>query len=145
MSYDQERKAIESYFKSNWSATSIGYDGHPFTPEINTIRLTINSGARLQGSIGRMANRIDNVGTLVVSIYTEGGRGSSGWRGYAETLITLLHGKTLDTSGVPITATADAFLRFSPNDQHPYISASFPDAPFLITNITAPFVRYEYI
>lgn len=151
MSYDQERKAIETYIKANWSATPIGYDGHQFTPQADTIRLTINSGARLQGSIGRVKNRIDHIGTLVVSIYTDGGAGSAAWRGYAETMIGLLHGVTLDNAGVPITATADAFLRFSPvgprglDEQHPYISASFPDAPFQVTNITAPFARYEYI
>lgn len=145
MSYDAERKAIEAYVKANWSDTPIGYDGHEFTPAFDTIRLTINSGARLQGSIGRVQNRIDHIGTLVVSIYTEGGKGSAAWRGYAEALINALHGVTLGSDGLPITATADAFLRFSPGDQHPYVSASFPDAPFHITNVTAPFTRYEYI
>lgn len=147
MSYSQERKAIETYFQAQWGATTtIGLDGHKFTPVADSVRLTINSGARLQGSIGRTANRIDHIGTLVVSIYTDGKEGSEAWRGYAETIIGFLHEKTLDDAGAIITTTADAFLRFSPaGGQHPYISASFKDAPLHITNITAPFARYEYV
>lgn len=145
MSYQTERKAIETYFLAQWADTlPVIPDGHAGTPTQDSVRLTINSGRRLQGTIGRVANRIDHVGTLVVSIYTEGGQGSQVWRGYAETIINFLHETTLDSDGVPITTAADAFVEFSPGEQHPYISASFPDAPFQVTNITAPFVRYEF-
>ena len=152
MSYDTERQAIEAYFLAQWgNTTPLGLDGHPFTPVENSVQLTINSGARLQGSIGRVKNRIDHVGTLIVSIYTEGDKGSVAWRGYAETIIGFLHEATLDRSGAIITSSADAFVRFSPvgvsggAQQHPYISASFKDMPFHRTNVTAPFVRYEFI
>ena len=149
MSYSDERKAIEAYFKTQWGQkTPIGFDGQEFTPHADSVRLTINSGARLQGSIGRAANRIDHVGTLIVSIYTDGKKGSEAWRCYTDPIIAFLHEKKLDRKGKIITATADAFLRFSPPgsaDQHPYVSASFKDAPLHITNITAPFHRYEYV
>jgi len=152
MSYDHERSSIETYFAAKWGLkTPLYFDGQGSEPVINSVRLTINSGARLQGSIGRQKNRIDHIGTLVVSIYTDGEKGSAGWRPLADQVIGYLHEVTLDVNGSPITATADAFLRFSPvgpngrAQQHPYISASFKDMPFHITNVTAPFARYEYI
>lgn len=152
MSYQTERQAIEAYFSAQWGTwVPLGFDAHSFTPSADSVLITINSGARLQGSIGRQKNRIDHVGTLTASIYTQGGVGSAGWREHAEKIIGFLHEVTLDSSGAPITATADAFVRFSPvgpsgrEQQHPYISATFMDAPFLIANVTAPFVRYEYI
>lgn len=148
MSYQQERSAIERYFITQWAgATEIGLDGHPFEPEIDSVRLTIASGAVLQGSIGRTANRKDHMGTLTVQIFTDGAKGSGAWRGYAETIITMLEEVTLTTAGVPTTTTAGAFVRFSPPTGtgilHPYIAASFTDAPFTVTNVIAPFVRYE--
>lgn len=148
MSYQLERKAIEAFFIAQWAgATPLGMDGQTFKPVNNSLRLTINSGAVLQGSIGRTANRKDHIGTLIATIYTDGDLGSSAWRGYAETIINFLTEATIDNAGAAITATEDAFVRFSPpqmgEGRHPYISASFKDAPFHITNITAPFVRYS--
>lgn len=148
MSYDNERRAIEAYFTAQWGVTTpIGYDGQTFTPEADNVLLTIHSGAVLQGSIGRDANRKDHMGNLTVSIYTDGDKGSVAWRPYAETIIGFLMDKTLDNAGAVITDPADAFLRFSPPTragfQHPYISASFKTAPFTQTNIIAPFVRYS--
>lgn len=149
MSYDLERKAIEAYFLSQWGATTyIRVDGQTFTPRADSVQLTIHSGAVLQGSIGRINNRKDHMGNLTVSIYTDGDKGSSAWRGYAETIINFLMEKTLDDAGAVITTTADAFLRFSPPTQsgimHPYISASFKAAPFTQTNIIAPYSRYSF-
>ena len=147
MSYELERASIERYFAAQWSAqTPVIWDGQGGEPTENSVRLTIQSGAVLQGSIGRDQNRMDHVGMVTVTIYTAGGAGSNAWRGYAETITDLFHGVTLDTAGVPITQTADAFVRFSPpqlgDRRHPYIAASFPDAPFHITNVISPFVRY---
>jgi len=148
MSYDQERFAIESYVAANWTATPVGYDGQSFTPVSNSIRLTITSGATRQGSIGRTLNRIDHIGMATFQIITDGGKGSAEWRGYAETLMDLFFEKTLSSAGVPITSHADAFLRFSPpemgDNRHPYIAADFPDPPFHLTNVIAPFTRYAY-
>lgn len=148
MTYQNERLAIETYLKANWTSTPIGYDGQPFTPVNNSIRLTITSGATRQGSIGRTANRIDHLGMATFQIITEGGKGSAAWRGYAETLMGLFFEKTLSSAGVPITSHAQAFLRFSPPDlgdnRHPYVSADFPDPPFHLTNVICPFIRYAY-
>lgn len=150
MTYQTERAAIEGYFSAQWgSTTPIGFDGHEFTPAANSVRLTIQSGAVLQGSIGRASNRLDHVGLLTVTVYTAGGQGSAAWRGYAETIINLFRDVTLDSAGAVITATADAFVRFSPpeiseRNRHPYIAASFADPPFHITNVSAPFVRYSF-
>ncbi|APX88646.1 hypothetical protein BV394_01960 [Brevirhabdus pacifica] len=149
MSYANERKAIETYFIAQWAgATTVIPDGQTGEPTPDSVRLTINSGAVLQGSIGRTSNRHDHIGTLVVGIYTDGALGSAAWRAYADTIIGFLTEVTLNSSGAVISTTAEAFLRFSPPEmgegRHPYISASFKDAPFHVTNITAPFVRYSY-
>lgn len=148
MSYGDERKTIEKYFSTQWAAaTPIGLDGQEFTPSVDSVRLTIGSGAVLQGSIGRSANRKDHMGNLTVSIFTDGKKGSAGPRGYIETVINMLMEKTLDNNGAVITAHADAFLRFSPPTRtgimHPFVSASFKDAPFHVTNIIAPYTRYS--
>lgn len=155
MSYANERRAIESYFAAQWADQAPviwdGQGGEPATDSegvpLDSVRLTIQSGAVLQGSIGRDQNRMDHVGMVTVAIYTAGGAGSAAWRGYAETITDLFHGITLDPAGAPITQTADAFVRFSPPQlgerRHPYIAASFADAPFHITNVIAPFVRYS--
>lgn len=148
MTYQNERKTIEKFFTTQWAAaTPVGLDGQEFTPTINSVRLTIASGAVLQGSVGRTANRKDHMGNLTVQIFTDGKKGSAGPRGYVETVISMLMEKTLDNNGAVITSTSDAFLRFSPPTQtgilHPYVSASFKDAPFHVTNVIAPFKRYS--
>lgn len=149
MTLDLERAAIEAYFASAWGATTpIGMDGHPFTPVNNSVRLTIKSGATLQGSIGRTSNRINHVGTATFQIFTEGGKGSAAWRGYAETIIDTFFEKTLSNAGALIATTSQAFIRFSPpemgDNRHPYIAADYPDPPFHLTNVICPFVRYAY-
>ena len=149
MTYQSEREASEAFFATQWaSRTPFGYDGHNFTPQADSVRLTIQSGAVLQGSIGRVANRIDHVGVLIATIFTEGGKGSAAWRGHADVMMGFLRDATIDSGGDLITTTADAFVRFSPpeipsQNRHPYVSASFAEAPFHVTNITAPFVRYS--
>ena len=156
MSYQLERAAIEAYFTAQWGTTTPwGRDGHKFEPPIDAqgrpvpaVRLTITSGATRQGSIGRTATRIDHLGLATFQIITEGGKGSAAWRGYAETIMGLFFEKTLTSAGVVITSHADAFLRFSPPElgdgRHPYVAADFPDPPFHLTNVIAPFVRYSY-
>ena len=149
MTLQLERSAIETYFGMRWgSTTPIGYDGQAFDPIANSVRMTIKSGAVMQGSIGRIINRIDNIGLVTLTIYTEGGKGSATWRGYAETLMGLFFEKTISDTGGIITASSQAFIRFSPpemgDNRHPYIGADFPDPPFHLTNVIAPFVRIEY-
>lgn len=151
MTLEAERIAIETYFTAAWAdRLPWGRDGQSFKPDINTARLTIQTGQRFQGSIGRTLNRIDNIGIVIVTIYTDAQEGSSEWRPYAQAALDIFHGKTIGQDGTIITATADAFIRFSPvnpngrEEQHPYISGSNKQAPFWITNITAPFARYEF-
>ena len=144
MSFQQERSAIEGYIAANWGGP-LGFDAQAFTPTVGSLLVTINSGAVLQGSIGRTANVIYNVGTLVLTYYSEGGKGSAAWRGVAETLTDLLFEKSLTTAGA--LAGSDVFIRFSPpqlgDNRHPYISANYAQTPFHVTNLTAPFIRYE--
>jgi hypothetical protein len=145
MTYQLERRAVETFFVAQWGgATPVGMDGHLFEPAINSLRLTIQSGAVLQGSIGRALDRIDHIGVLQVQVFTEGGKGSQTWRGYVETIQGFLTNAVIDDAGVAITDPADAFVRFSPQNQHPYIAGATHDAPFLITTLNAPFVRYGF-
>ena len=147
MSYQTERRAIEAYLKANWTLTPIGMDGQEFTPTANSIRINIASGATLQGSIGRDANVLHHIGTLTITIYTQGGKGSDAWRAYAETLMGLLFEVSLTNTGAVATTTGGVFVRFSPpqlgDNQPPYIGANFQAPPFHIVNLIAPFVRYE--
>ena len=96
----------------------------------------------MQGSIGRTDNRIEHLGNVFINIYTTGGDGSASWRGYAETLMGLFFNKRLDNAGN--IASSNEFIRFSPINQHPYISGTISDIPFNIATLTAPFVRYSY-
>jgi len=143
MSYDQERAAIEAYFNSNWSATPVGFDDHLFTPVADSVRLKIQDGVVLQGTIGGAQNRIDHVGVLQIQIFVAGGKGSVSWRGYVETITQLFHGVIIDTSGVLITDPANAFIKFAPEGQYPYIGGNQMEPPFEIITVNAPFVRYE--
>ena len=149
MSYDTERRAIETYFAAQWGATTpLGMIDHPFEPAADSVQLGLLGGRVLQGSVGRVANRKDHVGVLTATIFTEGDRGRSAWTAYAETMQGFLEEVTIDSAGAAITATADAFVRFSPPGlsgiQHPYVQSSTKEPPFTRTVVAAPFVRYEY-
>ena len=151
MTLDLERSAIETYFIAAWNArTPLLMDGDAGDNAVGTCRLTITPGARLQGSVGRTLNRIDNVGIVTISIYTNAALGSVAWRSTAQAAIDTFHGVTIDQDGAVITATEDAFVRFSPvsargsEQQHPYIAGTSKTTPIQTTNIIAPFVRYTY-
>jgi len=143
MSYALERKAIETYIQTQWGTTTpIGFDGHDFEPTINSIRVSILNNEVLQGSIGAVNNRIEYLGQVAVQIFTESGKGSDTWRGYAESLDGFFFEKRLTNAGA--SAATNEFIRFSPEQQHPYISGLVSDIPFNIATFVAPFVRYEY-
>ena len=145
MSYSTERQAIETYFNTEWAArTSLGFDGHPFTPEHGTVQLFIQSGDVLQGSIGRVANRIDHIGLLQIMVYTDSGKGSAAWRSRAEDVMGILFNKRLTSAGLVVGSGDTEFLRFSPQDQHPYIAGQDRGINLTTTTINAPFTRYEY-
>ena len=155
MSDVAELHSIERYFDTQWAdRTPIIWGAHGGEAAtdaqgvpIYSVRHKVDSGATLQGSIGRTKNRLDNIGMVTVTIYGPGGKGDVQHRAYRQVIKDMFHGVTLDTAGIPITQTADAFVRFSPpqlgDRRHPYIAASFADAPFHITNVIAPFVRYS--
>lgn len=148
MSLQTERIAIETYFFANWTATPYGLDGQPFTPAINTVQMFIADGAVMQASIGRTLNTYNNLGLVTFVVYTDGALGSSAWRGYAETLINLFLGKTLDATGALVTGSGQTpLVRFSPpelgDNRQPYIGPVTLEAPLRRTNVIVPFVRYE--
>ena len=144
MTFQLERAAIEYFLVTAWAgATPVGLDGQEFNPIADSIRMTIVNGDTVQGSIGRQNNnRIENVGLLQIQIFVERAKGSSAWRGYAETLQNLFFNLRLTDAGE--IATTEEFIRFSPTDQHPYISAIISDIPFTIATLNAPFIRYSY-
>lgn len=147
-SLDAGRIAIETYVLASWTATPLGLDGQPFTVTAPSVRMTIIDGAAMQYSIGSTINLIANMGMLAIQLFTDGSLGSSSWRTYAESLLTLFHGKTLDATGALVTAPSQVTLvRFSPPEAgancHPYIANVTPGTPFRMTNINCPFVRYQ--
>ncbi len=149
MSYDAERLAIETYFDVQWAdRTPLGLDGHKFEPVSDSIQLNIQNGLRLQGSIGRVNNRINNMGQVVITIFSEGGEGSVKWRTRADEVVSLFHEKALLIDGSLATGPENMFVRFSPPEaapnHHPYVMANRPETPLRITQIAAPFVRYTY-
>ena len=149
MSLEAGRTAIERYFQANWVYSEpLGMDGHPFTASAGSVRLTIKDGARMQGTIGRVQNVVNRIGTLTAQIFTAGGIGSSSWRIIGDRVIDLTHNITIDASGAVVTsASQTALVRFSPPElgdaAHPYIAADIDEAPFRQTNIICPFVVYE--
>jgi hypothetical protein len=150
MSLDTGRAAIETFLNDRWTETTIGMDGQPFTPVAPCIQLAITDGQRMQGSIGRVRNVINNIGIATVTIYTDAAQGSAEWRGYAQALLDLFHGVSLDRYGNPITNQAQRpLVRFSPpelgDNAHPYLGAQVTEAPFRTTAVVCPFVRYETI
>jgi hypothetical protein len=144
MSYVQEREAIEKYIgKGLGSSVNIGWDGHRFEPNNGAMRLSITHGNVQQGTIGSTQNRVDYYGLLRLGFYTQGGKGSVHWRGYADTTTALFFGTVIDINGLLITSPSAAFIRFAPQDQYAYNAGTITDAPFDITTINVPFVRYE--
>lgn len=144
MTWQTERSAIETYLQTEWAgATAIIMDAHTGTPAVNTISVTINSGLVRQGSIGRASNRIEYIGILQILIYTEPGKGSAAWRGYAETLKGIFFNKRITSAGVGIATVDEEFIRFSPGEQHPYIAGSDMQAGMMTTTLNVPFIRYE--
>lgn len=144
MTRQLERSAIEAYLTTEWAAaTPIGYDGHNFTATADSIALTIQSGTVLQGSIGKASNRLICVGLLQVRIFTDPGKGSAGWRGYAETLEQALRNTRLTSAGATGVTPSTEFVRFSPAEQHPYIAGTSTDAGLMTTTLNAPFWRFD--
>lgn len=149
MTYALERSALTTFFTAQWAdAAPVILDGHSGTPTDNSLRMTIQSGAAIQGSIGRMSNRINNVGMITFQIYTTGGKGSGLWRGHTDTLSDIFFEKAIDSAGALITAATQTFIRFSPpelgDNRHPYVGATTTTAPFTQTNFNVPFIRYTY-
>ena len=143
------RRAIIRYMKAQWvSAVPMGYPNRPFKVVAPSIRMTITTGARRQGSIGRVKNQIHQIGLLTFQVFTEGGMGTDEEDGLCDDLIDLFHGKVLDVDGVIVTTSSQTpVIRFSPpelgDDAHPYIASQTIGTPFMQTNLIAPFVRYE--
>lgn len=147
--YERERIAIETFIAGNWPRQhwTLGLGDEPFTPRDYSAQITIVPARAVQGTIGRVSNRIDHPGNVVISMFTPAAMGSSEWRAVADLVIGLVREKTIDAEGKPITAASVPFVRFSPpfgEILHPYVSASFRQASFLRCNITAPFVRYDF-
>jgi hypothetical protein len=145
MTYALERQCIETYFNTEWAArTALGFDGHEFTPAHDTVQLFIQSGEAFQGSIGRASNRIDHAGLVQVMVYVNSGDGSATWRSRVEGVIDTLFNKRLTSAGAVVGSGDTEFLRFSPQDQHPYIAGQERGINLTTVTVNAPFLRYGY-
>lgn len=148
MSYDNERAAIETYFKTEWEAlsptTPIGFDGQKFTPVAPSVRLTIQTGLALQRSFARPGtNKVETVGVVQVQIFVAGGEGSNAWREWADQVEGIFRNKKITTAGAVATNAAGVFIIFGKRGQLPYVSSVRADPPFTVATVNAPFVREE--
>ncbi len=143
MSYETERTAIETFFTANWSATPIYYARHQMTPVANSVRLQIDPVTVVQGSIGLVANRIDYFGLVKVAVFVDGGAGEAAYRSYLQSIEDVFFEKVITSAGVVVSSPGDAFIHFSPKNQHPYLSTVIQDPPFTIATMHIPFVRYQ--
>jgi len=137
LSFSAERSAIEGRFQTLWvsgspaaARTPVGYDGHPFTPANNSIRLTIRNGGAEQMSMGDPGNNlVRNVGVIFLEVYTEGGKGSTASRVYEDLIVPIFINKVFD--GVRCRV--------------PYLSGEREEVPFLVRTMAVPFERDELI
>ena len=143
MSYATEASAIETYLKAGITGIPVGFEKKGFGNATTRIEAHIQNGDVLQGSIGRIADRIDNVGVLQLVIYT-GPDANANRRTYAETIETLFRGKRIKSDGTAVGSGDTEFIRFSPQDQHPYIASNQNSGGEQRTVMNVPFVRYEF-
>lgn len=152
---DGGRKAIETYWLANWTATpTVGLGGLPaiITADLlPVVRLTIRGGAALTRSIGRAStaqNVIAYVCTLTAEIWTDAAAGDVLPSTYTDAILTLFHGKTLDSAGAVVTTAGQAaFVRFTPPElgaqANPYPGPVTVDPPMRQSIVICPFIRYE--
>ena len=155
MSIDGGRQAIETYWLANWTTTpTVGLAGRTAIITVDllpVVRLTIRGGLALTRSMGLAIsgqNIIAYVGILTAEIWTDGAAGDVLPNTYAETIMGLLHGKTLDGAGAIVTSSGQtALIRFSPPElgrsSNPYPGTPTTEPPMRQTSVIAPFVRYE--
>lgn len=148
MTYQLERRAIQTYFAAQWGALSpsppIGFNRHKFKPVEGgtSVRVTINRGEARQISFTRPgSNKIQMVGVVQFEIYTPGGVGSDLSEYYAEAIQNMFINKNLATDGTVATSAADVFVQFGRGGLMPYIAGAAEEPPFLRTTVNAPFVR----
>lgn len=148
MSLQAGSRAIAMYFREAWvSAIPVYPDGWAFETVAPSVLLTVKEGAYLQNSVGRVSNVFHQVGTLICSIYTDGGAGSSTWRAIADDLVNIVFAKSLDVDGELLAGSATPLIRFSAPElgemRLPYIGADTDGVPFRQTNLICPFIRYD--
>lgn len=71
MSFEDERRAIEGRFSSNYSDTAVKYENVPFDqPSTSWVALNVLSGEGINGSFGGTTNLQRNSGVIQVTIHT---------------------------------------------------------------------------
>ena len=138
MTLETERIAIEGRWQTLWvdtgsppaALTPVGYSKQDFTQTVggNSVRLTINDGMAEARSIGSPGtNLVRNNGSITIQIYVPGGAGEATMRPLAETAQGIF--RNVVFGGIRCRV--------------PYVSGTTENAPFLVWNIVAPFVRDE--
>ncbi|HIJ23920.1 MAG TPA: hypothetical protein HPP64_13575 [Gammaproteobacteria bacterium] len=84
MGLEADRQTIETLLSNNWVTTDIAWDGVDYTPVAGTswISLTILSGEDQSSTM----TKYNQIGLLVIQIFTPEHTGSATARGYADTL-----------------------------------------------------------
>lgn len=88
--FADERTAIATRLASNWSTTTIQYEGQPFVqPTTPWISLSILSGAGRQASLGSSQPLHRFVGVIQIDVFVPENTGTNTARQYADTLSTI--------------------------------------------------------
>lgn len=134
MSLSSERAAIEGRFKtqlaaSAYSSWAVGYDAHDFKAQVNSFRLTIQSGGAENESMGAPgSNMVRHAGAIMIQIFTNGGTGSETARGAAEAVMGFFRNQLF--GGVRCRA--------------PYVSGTSDAEGFYTMTVAVPFERDEF-
>lgn len=146
MSYDIERKVIANHLQANsfFGLDPFGLDGEPINLANGAGFLTIIPGEGRATSTGAPgANRHEYVSVLIITIVTDGGRGSRAGIALADAVIAGFTGLKLDEDGGTPDASSTVVIDFAQRGFAPYIGSSRSEAPFHRITVNAPFIRTE--
>ena len=146
MSYERERRGITNFIKNqnDFGLVNFGLDGDVRKEGHLNGFMTIIPGEARIGSIQGPDLLVRITSVLMISFWTDGGKGSGVARTKAQEIIDLFFERRIDENGaIPNYSMSDIVMDFSDNGFVPYISGVRSIAPWFYTTINAPFVRSE--
>lgn len=124
MSFENERKSIESRFENAWTFTPIAFDNVPFNPPSNSdwVRLTISNG---DSDYRSLQSTIRHTGVIIVQIFTPINQATKSGRQYADMVADIFSDQNFDDIKTDVSS----------------INISDDDDTWLQTNVSTPYYR----